>query len=990
MIKKLILTTLCFLFLFTGYVYADPRWVDPSGTKTSEAAAPTGCQSATQLTGANACTGTYASANASAGETWYWNGGTYTGFHFIPAQSGTPGSIITHQASNSEDPPIFDGADNTGTGINLANRSYTTIDGFKIRRFSTGISDHSSVASTEIIVQNCTIQEYGVLATGNGIFARGLVDGFYIRNCTIDCSISHTGLGGIVFYGSSYGNITNTEVSGCTIIGAGSGYGGSDGITHHVSDAGGYFPGPYHIVKNNVVYGWKENCFDVDLDTRYDGSSTTTNYLVYRNNECSGPNFQNQAVAGTGHLRTRYADNIFRDQNYIGIEFHWVPSNPEGVDHIQYVRNRWYGQGNSLIFAGTDFWDTYSDGTPIPRGVLSNIYVAHNTYDGTHPVAQDEDGLFSFSRSKDAYLSNVNFKNNIFYYSSATTDIPIYWGNNVTPTNHKSDYNLFYDIDSATSNVWYAGGARTLAYVKANYGTMEDHSIETNPLFMDVVAHDYELQPSSLAINNGGWLTTITSANQGAPGATTFNVADAGWFYDGWGIAGETGDVIKTQNGQTATIVSINYTTGAIEVDSPITWTQNEGIGLYYNSTLPDIGAFEYGDEPPPLEVSLSNFYPPNTGTGIPTNSNLSFSSSAGVTDVDVYIEPKSGACDLGAIDKIVDGVDTEVVLNSSILTFLGLSGALPYNTEYCWQVVANPDADNITYGPYTFTTVASAPISPSNLMVFQYKSTALASKYNPSGINFRYMTPAVISDCADDANCFSVWQYEDVPGFAVDAKGSSDLTNSGADEENTTYKVGAQSAKFIRANGDYMQIADANQDTGFPWRYLDGAGRQKSFTFLTWVYFNSLPSTNTEIQYIAGRYHYTTTLIRVFSIVAHYLDDKLRFFVGFNSGASEESVSFGTAFVTGRWFHVAVSYDASTYAYRMRIWDDTAGNFLGSDATGNFSQAIDAMDVPFTLGARGDGNRELDGFLDNSVMFNRVLNATEIDAVRAGTYTLP
>ena len=50
---------------------------------------------------------------------------------------------------------------------------------------------------------------------------------------------------------------------------------------------------------------------------------------------------------------------------------------------------------------------------------------------------------------------------------------------------------------------------------------------------------------------------------------------------------GETGDIIKTQDGQSATITSINYSTGRITVNKPIDWTNGEGIALYYQGDGP-------------------------------------------------------------------------------------------------------------------------------------------------------------------------------------------------------------------------------------------------------------------------------------------------------------------------------------------------------------------------------------------------------------------
>jgi len=234
------------------------------------------------------------------------------------------------------------------------------------------------------------------------------------------------------------------------------------------------------------------------------------------------------------------------------------------------------------------------------------------------------------------------------------------------------------------------------------------------------------------------------------------------------------------------------------------------------------------------------------------------------------------------------------------------------------------------------------------------------------------------------DADCVALWNFEDSPGFATDSQGDNDLTNDGADEENTTYKEGSQSAKFVLSNTDYMYISDADQDAGFPFRDNDGGSVEEDFSFCFWVYFNSLPN-------------YATLLAKwdddddlVFCLLVDDADKAQPVF-GYNSGASYEydtDFRFGTAFTTGRWYHVAFTYVQSTHAFRLRIWDDTASDFLGSDISDNASNDIDARDIPFTIGAQSHGAYYSDCYIDEFVVFNRSLSTDDIDAIRSGTFS--
>ena len=110
---------------------------------------------------------------------------------------------------------------------------------------------------------------------------------------------------------------------------------------------------------------------------------------------------------------------------------------------------------------------------------------------------------------------------------------------------------------------------------------------------MDADYPDFHLNANSPCIDKGGSLTTITSSSGTG---TVFNVADAGYFTDGWGIAGVEGDMIQiVGTSQRARIIGVNYATKTITVNASLTWTQGQGIALAYVGSAPDAGAYEFG-----------------------------------------------------------------------------------------------------------------------------------------------------------------------------------------------------------------------------------------------------------------------------------------------------------------------------------------------------------------------------------------------------------
>ena len=148
--------------------------------------------------------------------------------------------------------------------------------------------------------------------------------------------------------------------------------------------------------------------------------------------------------------------------------------------------------------------------------------------------------------------------------------------------------NIFYD--NKNGSVSYEG--QVDPQVVENNWDQND----LNPGFVDLSGTDPDdpdlpdlhLEPNSAAIDAGTRLTTITSASGSG---TSFGVADAGYFTDGWGII--EGDLIQLANGQRARITDVNYETNVITVATGLSWTQNMGVSLAYEGPAPDLGAYE-------------------------------------------------------------------------------------------------------------------------------------------------------------------------------------------------------------------------------------------------------------------------------------------------------------------------------------------------------------------------------------------------------------
>lgn len=201
---------------------------------------------------------------------------------------------------------------------------------------------------------------------------------------------------------------------------------------------------------------------------------------------------------------------------------------------------------------------------------------------------------FRFKKADDWILKNNLVTN--------THDYQIFQENSLVGTGNVFSNNLYYpdipkgwkyrDVILSDFNAWQSAAKQ------------DEDSIIADPLLNSPASDDFTPTPKSPAVDAGAWLTTITSSSGFG---TSFRVDDGSYFYDGYDIPGESGEIIKTQSGQIATIVEVSG--NLITVNKPIRWTVGEGLALNYTGTSPDIGAKEYKTSfslNPPINIRIS------------------------------------------------------------------------------------------------------------------------------------------------------------------------------------------------------------------------------------------------------------------------------------------------------------------------------------------------------------------------------------------------
>jgi len=160
---------------------------------------------------------------------------------------------------------------------------------------------------------------------------------------------------------------------------------------------------------------------------------------------------------------------------------------------------------------------------------------------------------------------------------------------------------LYQQANQAVMEEEFGSGSTVTQFAAANPGLLAG-SLEVDPGFVNAAGYDFHLQPTSPLIDAGAFLTRTRSAGSGI----SLPVEDVTPFYDGYGISGESGDLIQLQ-GQTVSVrvVRVDASTRTLTLSGSLTWSAGQGLALAFTGAAPDIGAFEQtGETPPPADTT--------------------------------------------------------------------------------------------------------------------------------------------------------------------------------------------------------------------------------------------------------------------------------------------------------------------------------------------------------------------------------------------------
>jgi hypothetical protein len=234
-------------------------------------------------------------------------------------------------------------------------------------------------------------------------------------------------------------------------------------------------------------------------------------------------------------------------------------------------------------------------------------------------------------------------------------------------------------------------------------------------------------------------------------------------------------------------------------------------------------------------------------------------------------------------------------------------------------------------------------------------------------------------NDFANDANCVALWRWEG------DSVGTNDLAGTAPEPDVTYVKEGESSSCFEGSDEDF-EVVDENLSADFPFK--DGTSN-KTISLVFWMRPTVVP-TSTNYKFIFSKYQ-SVGDNRSFAVyIYNNGTPRIYMTIGYNGGADGETVyDTSTTIAVNRWYHVGITFQDSDGAWRIRIYDED-GSSTG-ETTGNFTQNININAITLRIGSMiaASASWYYEGYFDEMAVFDDVLSAADIDAIRSNTYNV-
>lgn len=217
--------------------------------------------------------------------------------------------------------------------------------------------------------------------------------------------------------------------------------------------------------------------------------------------------------------------------------------------------------------------------------------------------------MIDIARNPDPHMVRGNIlKNNIFSENNPGGDgTALSLGGNIAPDNRFLN-NLLRGVRAGQPTVrltWTENKRLTAAEANRDRAARFRDNFDADPGFADAEKDNFQLKHGSPAIDRGAALAIATAAGRGRE----LPVDDARYFYDGFGIPGETGDEIVIGRFKIpARVIKADWEKNLLTLDRTISFARGDAVNLPYAGNAPDLGAYESGmDTGPAVPPGLRN-----------------------------------------------------------------------------------------------------------------------------------------------------------------------------------------------------------------------------------------------------------------------------------------------------------------------------------------------------------------------------------------------
>jgi len=319
-------------------------------------------------------------------------------------------------------------------------------------------------------------------------------------------------------------------------------------------------------------------------------------------------------------IRFSYTNKIVLEGNTFGCTVHGsLDFQPPGstkdivvrgnVFHAEWSRNFEFFGSENVLFEGNLLTDSFKGGyggSSSKFMVAGGIFRFNQIIDNPGAPLRIFDAWFREEDKWDKQISHLRLYNNVFVNN-------LDYGISLTIRANMQDVlfvnNIFYRNDLAgdgrqieltdarPEEVRFQRNAIRIDEERPFTGSIgQSHlfteTLDAPPGFVDVKQNNYALRADSPLRDAGLFLTHALTSGSG----NVIAVADAVFFYDGFGIPGESGDLVAVGSPhQVARVLAADWELGTLELDRSITWQAGDPVSLVWDGKAPDIGLYEHG-----------------------------------------------------------------------------------------------------------------------------------------------------------------------------------------------------------------------------------------------------------------------------------------------------------------------------------------------------------------------------------------------------------